>query len=468
MAFNPNVVTLSSVLCIPLLLLSVHLPPASVLERLNSLLEDPRSLVIAEDTQQIFSDESLLREVNQSNSHSAPISAGFSIAATTTETGRMSLSGPILSRFTSIYTEPYRLNIIKHIPLSENKNQQQKIYENDEEIEQDEKVEEEDLLIISEGITEKNYEMIETINDIHSGLIELHQKVTITEYIRWCRTAVSLHKLQQFSSQKAAGIAALRTILDVLPDNDRRYKTKEFLYKFIPKKLSFIVVTDVKKRLVQQREEVLMYEESKTKQIQLVSKISGISISVHQNAQTEVLDSVIWTKSAVDIADALLTAIASKAIAIFEGSPGRGKTAVAKAVLEALGLKITRINLSPTTTIEDLFGRDMPQADPEGGGFTTRFVPGPLTQVMIMSTQDTFDQSLPSYAILIDEINLAEPHLLEVIESFMLEMSKEDRFFLPNGKEIIHKPIVIVSTMNGAALSNARSTLSTKLQGASH
>ncbi|KAA6403970.1 MAG: hypothetical protein EZS28_000496, partial [Streblomastix strix] len=41
-------------------------------------------------------------------------------------------------------------------------------------------------------------------------------------------------------------------------------------------------------------------------------------------------------------------------------------------------------------------------------------------------------------------------------------------FFLPNGKEIIHKPIVIVSTMNGAALSNARSTLSTKLQGASH
>ncbi|KAA6377564.1 MAG: hypothetical protein EZS28_026908, partial [Streblomastix strix] len=216
LTFNPSVVTLSAVLGIPLLLLSVHLPPASVLERLISLLEDSRSLVITEDTQQIFNDESILREVNQSNSHSAPISAGFSLAATTTETGRMSLSGPILSRFTSIYTEPYRLNIINQLRPSIKKNQR----DNDV----GDQAEEEDLLIISESITEKNYDLIEVINDIHRGLNELNQKVTITEYIRWCRTAVSLHKLQHFSPTKAAGIAALRTIVDALPDNDRRYK----------------------------------------------------------------------------------------------------------------------------------------------------------------------------------------------------------------------------------------------------
>jgi hypothetical protein len=33
----------------------------------------------------------------------------------------------------------------------------------------------------------------------------------------------------------------------------------------------------------------------------------------------------------------------------------------------------------------------------------------------------------------------------------MLEMRKEDRFFLQNEKEINHKPIVIVSTMKSAA-----------------
>ncbi|KAA6375324.1 MAG: putative AAA family ATPase midasin, partial [Streblomastix strix] len=467
MTFNPSVVTLSAVLGIPLLLLSVHLPPASVLERLNSLLEDPRSLVITEDTQQIFNDESLLREVNQSSSRSAPISAGFSLAATTTETGRMSLSGPILSRFTSIYTEPYRLNIIKQLLPSKMEKQQFLERENDEEWEIEGEDEEDDLKVIAEGITEKNYDLIEAINDIHRGLIELHQKVTITEYIRWCRTAVSLHSFQQFSPQKAAGIAALRTIVDALPDNDRRYKTKEVLSAHIPQQLNYIIVTDAKERPVQQREDVLIYEDSPSNLKQLVSKISGISIPVHQNAQIEVLDSVIWTRSAVDMADAVLTAVASKAITIFEGSPGRGKTAVAKSVLEALGLKCTRINLSPTTTVEDLFGRDMPQADPEGGGFTTRFVPGPLTTSMKLSEKDK-NQELPSQAILIDEINLAEPHLLEVIESFMLEMGKEDRFFLPNGKEINHKPIVIVATMNSSALSNARSALSTKLQGASH
>ncbi|KAA6315197.1 MAG: hypothetical protein EZS28_055455, partial [Streblomastix strix] len=147
MAFNPSVVTLSAVLGIPLLLRAIHLPPASVLERLNSLLEDPRSLVISEDTQQIFNDESLLREVNQSNSRSAPISSGFSVAATTTETGRMSLSGPILSRFTSIYTEPYRLNLIKHFRQSFEKNDTIIERENNEEGELEE---DDDLLIIAE------------------------------------------------------------------------------------------------------------------------------------------------------------------------------------------------------------------------------------------------------------------------------------------------------------------------------
>ncbi|KAA6394322.1 MAG: hypothetical protein EZS28_010148, partial [Streblomastix strix] len=196
--------------------------------------------------------------------------------------------------------------------------------------------------------------------------------LTITEYIRWCRTAVSLHELQHFEAIKAAGIAALRTIVDALPDNDRRYKTKEVLNKCIPKRLGYIIVTDAKERPVQKREEVLVYQESPTKQKQLVSKLSVLQIPIHPDAQIEVLDSVIWTRSAVDMADALFTAIAAKAITIFEGSPGRGKTAVAKAVLEALGLQCTRINISPTTTVEDLFGRDMSQADPEGGGFTTR------------------------------------------------------------------------------------------------
>jgi ABC-type multidrug transport system fused ATPase/permease subunit len=75
---------------------------------------------------------------------------------------------------------------------------------------------------------------------------------------------------------------------------------------------------------------------------------------------------------------------------------------------------------------------------------------------------------IPSQAILLDEINLASPPLLEVLEVFMLNMGSQDAFILPNGKSIQHRPIVIVATMNSAALSNARSALSTKIQAASH
>jgi hypothetical protein len=199
---------------------------------------------------------------------------------------------------------------------------------------------------------------------------------------------------------------------------------------------------------------------------------SEITLPAFPQASLGNLESVLWTQSAVDMADAVITAVAAGAITIFEGSPGRGKTAVAYAVLCALGMQCTRINLSPTTSAEDLFGREIPQSLPEGG-FATGFVAGPLTLAMQRSCLDSPDQQLPSQAVLLDEINLASPQLLERLEGFMLRMVRsarrgDDRYLLPNGKDVFHRAIVIVATMNSAALSNARSSLSTKLQGASH
>jgi hypothetical protein len=157
------------------------------------------------------------------------------------------------------------------------------------------------------------------------------------------------------------------------------------------------------------------------------------------------------------MAEAVLTAVAAGAITIFEGSRGRGKTAVAYSVLRALGFQCTRINLSPTTSAEDLFGREIPQSS-AGDGFSTKFVEGPLTLAMQRSCRDTDTQPFPSQAILLDEIKLGSPQLLERLERFMLRMvrssrAKEGRYLLPNKKDISHC---------------ARSSLSTKLQGASH
>jgi hypothetical protein len=113
-----------------------------------------------------------------------------------------------------------------------------------------------------------------------------------------------------------------------------------------------------------------------------------------------------------------------------------------------------------------------PQSSADNG-FSTKFVEGLLTLAMQRSCRDTDTQPFPSQAILLDEINLASPQLLERLERFMLRMvrssrAKEGRYLLPNKKDISHRAIVIVATMNSGALSNARSSLSTKLQGASH
>lgn len=51
--FIPNIVTISTLLGRTLILRSVHLPPPSVLERLNSLLEDPRSFVFLRFTRNL-------------------------------------------------------------------------------------------------------------------------------------------------------------------------------------------------------------------------------------------------------------------------------------------------------------------------------------------------------------------------------------------------------------------------------
>jgi hypothetical protein len=48
------------------------------------------------------------------------------------------------------------------------------------------------MKMIALEITNKNEELIQAINDIHRRLIGAYKKITIVEYIRWCRTTVSL------------------------------------------------------------------------------------------------------------------------------------------------------------------------------------------------------------------------------------------------------------------------------------
>ncbi len=85
---------------------------------------------------------------------------------------------------------------------------------------------------------------------------------------------------------------------------------------------------------------------------------------------------------------------------LIEGNPGVGKTTLIAALAGAVGKPLTRINLSEQTDLMDLFGSDVPVEGAEAGNFAWR--DGPFLQAMQNGDW-----------VLLDEMNLASQSVLE-------------------------------------------------------
>ncbi|KAG6015525.1 hypothetical protein E4U43_005140 [Claviceps pusilla] len=85
---------------------------------------------------------------------------------------------------------------------------------------------------------------------------------------------------------------------------------------------------------------------------------------------------------------------------LLEGSPGVGKTTLVAALSQACGRPLTRINLSDQTDLMDLFGTDVPVEGEEAGNFAWR--DAPFLQAMQKGEW-----------VLLDEMNLASQSVLE-------------------------------------------------------
>ena len=104
---------------------------------------------------------------------------------------------------------------------------------------------------------------------------------------------------------------------------------------------------------------------------------------------------------------------------LLEGSPGVGKTAIVTALAQILGKSFTRINLSDQTDLMDLFGADAPSENEQLGRFAWR--DGPLLQAMQSGGW-----------VLLDEMNLASQSVLEGLnacfdhrkEAYIAELDK--------------------------------------------
>ncbi|XP_059970578.1 midasin isoform X2 [Mesoplodon densirostris] len=169
--------------------------------------------------------------------------------------------------------------------------------------------------------------------------------------------------------------------------------------KFLIKKLSKVV------RLTEsQKNELKIYDRLKAKEFTGIDNLWGIhpffiprGPVLHRN---NIADYALSAGTTAMNAQRLLRATKLNKPILLEGSPGVGKTSLVGALAKASGNTLVRINLSEQTDITDLFGADLPVEGGKGGEFAWR--DGPLLAAL-----------KAGHWVVLDELNLASQSVLE-------------------------------------------------------
>lgn len=174
---------------------------------------------------------------------------------------------------------------------------------------------------------------------------------------------------------------------------------REECLKFLIKKISKIV------RLTEyQKNELKIYDRLKAKEFTGIDNLWGIHPFFIPRGpvlhRSNIADYALSAGTTAMNAQRLLRAIKLNKPILLEGSPGVGKTSLVGALAKASGNTLVRINLSEQTDITDLFGADLPVEGGKGGQFAWR--DGPLLAAL-----------KAGHWIVLDELNLASQSVLE-------------------------------------------------------
>lgn len=340
------------------LLDEISLADDSVLERLNSVLEPSRLLVLAEKTDEIGQDVEELRATN-----------GFQFMATMNpggDYGKKELSPALRNRFTEIWVDTISDRGDLLMILQDRLNPSLKKYAGR-------------ILEFSEWFrATTGYATVWTFS--------------LRDLLAW---TTFLNQSESFMNPaKAFYHGACLVLLDGLGMNSA-FSTAKSVTQLQDEARNFIQ---------EQMQEVfdltaLIVVSNEDQQL----KIDDFSIRKGDKISSNLPFSLTAATTARNAMKVIRAMQLTKPI-LLEGSPGVGKTSLVTALADAAGFPLVRINLSEQTDLMDLFGSDLPVEDGKSGEFAWKDAP------FLIAMQS-------GQWVLLDELNLASQSVLEGLNS---------------------------------------------------
>ncbi|XP_075410883.1 midasin isoform X2 [Tenrec ecaudatus] len=369
------------------LLDEISLADDSVLERLNSVLEVERSLVLAEKG-----------SVEDKDNEVEILTAGkkFRILATMNpggDFGKKELSPALRNRFTEIWC-----------PQSSSREDLMQIIKRN----------------LRPGLSLGRIDHKGT--DIAEAMLDFIEWLTCQEFGRRCVISIrdilswvsfmntmgeeaALKRPESISTVTCFVHAACLVYIDGIGSGittsgfGTALLAREECLKFLSKKLSKIV------RLTEgQKNELKIYGRLRAKEFTGIDNLWGIHPFFIPRGpvlpRIDIADYALSAGTTAMNAQRLLRATKLNKPILLEGSPGVGKTSLVGALAKASGNTLVRINLSEQTDITDLFGADLPVEGGKGGEFAWH--DGPLLAAL-----------KAGHWVVLDELNLASQSVLE-------------------------------------------------------